>query len=203
MQTPTAPGAQPLPCACQTACRMHFRTPSSVRSARPRCGSSTGSEYCAFVFSQPPPFRISLISIVVALPLVEVDDRRAGAEVVAGVLAGDRVDRVRPQLAAPGRLGDRFANLLRASRSGWRRPASCTSKVGMPVSWQIAPSPSAARSMFCAMIVSACDERVAGRLGDRARASSPRARRAAGWSRSGRSAAGRCRRMKASIRQVY
>jgi hypothetical protein len=32
----------------------------------------------------------------------------------------------------------------------------------MPVSWQIAPSSSDARSMFCAMIVSACDERVSG-----------------------------------------
>ncbi len=30
----------------------------------------------------------------------------------------------------------------------------------MPVSWQIAPSSSTARSMFCAMIVSACDARV-------------------------------------------
>ena len=30
----------------------------------------------------------------------------------------------------------------------------------MPVSWQIAPSSSTARSMFCAMIVSACDDRV-------------------------------------------
>src|SRR5579864_1241038 len=30
----------------------------------------------------------------------------------------------------------------------------------MPVSWQIAPSVSTARSMFCAMIVSACDDRV-------------------------------------------
>ena len=35
----------------------------------------------------------------------------------------------------------------------------------MPVSWQMAPSPSAARSMFCAMIVSACDGARAGRLG--------------------------------------
>src|SRR6266513_5119443 len=34
------------------------------------------------------------------------------------------------------------------------------SNVGMPVSWQIAPSTSTARSMFCAMIVSACDARV-------------------------------------------
>ena len=56
--------------------------------------------YCALVFSQPPPFRISLISISSLFPLIEVDDRRAGPEVVAGVLAGDRIDRVRPQLAA-------------------------------------------------------------------------------------------------------
>ena len=41
-----------------------------------------------------------------------MDDRRARAEVVAGVLAGDRVDRVRPQLAAPRRFGDRLADLL-------------------------------------------------------------------------------------------
>ena len=34
------------------------------------------------------------------------------------------------------------------------------SKVGMPVSWQMAPSPLAARSMFCAMMPSAWDERV-------------------------------------------
>ena len=37
-------GLQPLPCACHTAWRMHLRTPSSVRSARPRFGSSIGSE---------------------------------------------------------------------------------------------------------------------------------------------------------------
>ena len=49
---------------------------------------------------------------LVALPLVEVHDRRARAEVVARVLAGDRVDRVRPQLAAPRRLGDGLADLL-------------------------------------------------------------------------------------------
>jgi hypothetical protein len=38
-----------------------------------------------------------------------------------------------------------------------------TSKVGMPVSWQIAPSPSAARSMFWAMTASAWDDWVPSR----------------------------------------
>ena len=63
MQTPMAPGAQPLPWACQTAWRMHLRTPSIERSARPRWGKSAGSEYCEFMFSQPPPLRISFTSI--------------------------------------------------------------------------------------------------------------------------------------------
>ena len=45
-------------------------------------------------------------------PLIEVNDRRAGPEVVAGVLAGNRVDRIRTQLAAPRRFGNRLANLL-------------------------------------------------------------------------------------------
>src|ERR1041384_7710713 len=53
-----------------------------------------------------------------------------------------------------------------ASRICWRiqiwfaPTGTWTSNVGMPVSWQIAPSLSTARSMFCAMIVSACDDRV-------------------------------------------
>ncbi len=46
------------------------------------------------------------------LPLIEVNDRRAGAEVVAGVLAGDGIDRVRPQLPSTGRLRDGFSDLL-------------------------------------------------------------------------------------------
>src|SRR5262249_6635111 len=48
---------------------------------------------------------------LVVLPLLEVDDRRAGPEIVARVLAGDRIDGVRPQLAAPGRVRDRLADL--------------------------------------------------------------------------------------------
>ena len=35
-----------------------------------------------------------------------------GPEVVAGVFAGDRIDRIGPQLAAPGRFGDRVADLF-------------------------------------------------------------------------------------------
>ena len=47
----------------------------------------------------------------VALPLIEMDDRRARSEVVARVHAGDRIDRIRAQLAASRRLGHRVPNL--------------------------------------------------------------------------------------------
>ena len=49
---------------------------------------------------------------LILVPLIEVNDGRARAEVVAGVLARDRVHRVRPELAAPGGFGHRLANLL-------------------------------------------------------------------------------------------
>ena len=45
-------------------------------------------------------------------PLIEMDDRRARPEVVAGVLAGNRIDGVRPELAAPRGFGDRLTDLL-------------------------------------------------------------------------------------------
>ena len=108
------------------------------------------------------------LDLVVLLPLIEVKDRRAGPEVVAGVGAGDRVDRVGPQLAASRGLGDGLADLLSSSRSGSRRPGVLISKVGIPVSWQIAPSPLWARSMFWAMMASAWDERVASGSSSRA-----------------------------------
>src|SRR6185369_10276510 len=65
-----------------------------------------------------------------------------------------------------GRSFPRRVASATASRICWRiqiwlaPSGTLTSKVGMPVSWQMAPSPSAARSMFCAMIVNACDARV-------------------------------------------
>src|SRR5262249_1287352 len=47
---------------------------------------------------------------VVPLPLLEVDDRRAWPEVVPGVLARQRIDRVRPELPVFGRARDRAAD---------------------------------------------------------------------------------------------
>src|SRR6185503_15590755 len=37
---------------------------------------------------------------VAALPLLEMDDGRSRAQVIAGIAAGDGIDRVRPQFAA-------------------------------------------------------------------------------------------------------
>src|SRR5690606_8236199 len=49
---------------------------------------------------------------LVLLPLPEVQDRRARPEVVAGVLAGQGVHRIGPELAAPGGLRHRLPDLL-------------------------------------------------------------------------------------------
>ncbi len=49
---------------------------------------------------------------VVSLPLLEMDDRRARAKIVAGVFPRNRIDRIRTELAAPRRFGNRLANLL-------------------------------------------------------------------------------------------
>ena len=138
---------------------MHFFTPSSVRSARPRCGSSTGTEYCALVFSHPPPLRMSLTSTSsrshCSKWMIGVPGPRLSPEFVP-VIESTEFGRSLPRRVASAT----------ASRTCWRiqiwsaATGTLISKVGMPVSWQIAPSPSAARSMFSAMIVSACEERV-------------------------------------------
>ena len=193
-QTPTAPGLQPLPCAFHTACRMHLRTPSSVRSARPRCGSSTGSAYCALVFSQPPPLRISLISI---------SSRSHWSKWMIGV---------------PGpRLSPEFLPVIESTELGRslpRRVASATASriccahpdlVGADRHVDLEGRHAGVLADRAFVVDGEVDVlgddrqrlRRAGalRLGRLARASSPRARRAAGRSRCGRSAAGRCRKM--------
>ena len=69
----------------------------------------------------------------------------------------------------PRRVASATASRICCRSSIWLVPTgTLTSKVGMPVSWQIGPSHEAAWSMFCAMIVSACPPRVcAGSARDR------------------------------------
>ena len=60
----------------------------------------------------------------------------------------------------PRRVASATAALICCFIQIWLTPTGVLiSKVGMPVSWQMAPSPSAAWSMFCAMMVSAWAER--------------------------------------------
>ena len=83
-----------------------------VRSARPRCGSSDGSEYCAFMFSQPPPFRISFTSISsrshCSKWMIGVPGPRLLPE-FSPVSESTEFGRSLPRLR---RLGDRLADLL-------------------------------------------------------------------------------------------
>jgi hypothetical protein len=62
----------------------------------------------------------------------------------------------------PRRVASAIASRICCFITIWLAPTGVfTSKVGMPVSWQIAPSQSAAWSMFCAMMFSACPDCVA------------------------------------------
>ena len=56
----------------------------------------------------------------------------------------------------PRRVASAIASRICFLMTSWFAPTGVlTSNVGMPVSWQMAPSSLAARSMFCAMIASA------------------------------------------------
>ena len=56
----------------------------------------------------------------------------------------------------PRRVASATASRICSRIQTWLAPiGTWTSKVGIPVSWQMAPSPSAARSMFSEMIVRA------------------------------------------------
>ena len=112
MQTPTAPGAAAL------ALRLPHRVEDALADAFERAIGAAemielgGQRVLRVRVLAAAALQDQLHFDVVALPLIEVDDGRARPEVVAGVLAGDRVDGVGPQLAAPRRLGDRLADLL-------------------------------------------------------------------------------------------
>ena len=60
---------------------------------------------------------------LVLFPLLEMNDRRFRAQIVAAVLAGERIDGVGPQFAAARGLRDGLLNRLLDARSGSRRPA--------------------------------------------------------------------------------
>jgi hypothetical protein len=63
----------------------------------------------------------------------------------------------------PRRVASATASRICCRIQIWLAPTGTfTSKVGMPVSWQMGPSQPAAWSMFCAMTFSACPARVSG-----------------------------------------
>ena len=140
---------------------MHLRTPSNERSARPRCGSSTGTAYCALLFSQPPPFRISFTSI---------SSRSHCSKWMIGV-PGPRLSPLFLPVIESTELGRNLPRRVASATASrivffiqiWFTPTgTLTSKVSMPVSWQMAPSLSAAMSMFSAMMAIACAALVPG-----------------------------------------
>ena len=111
------------------------------------------------MFSQPPPFSSSLTSIEsfshCSKWMIGVPGPRLSPE-LAPVIESTEFGR-----SIPRRVASATASRICARIQIWFAPTGVlTSKVGMPVSWHIAPSPSAAWSMFSAMIRSACADRV-------------------------------------------
>ena len=103
------------PCPAPSRSRGEWRVCSLRHRARPFLpisGRSIGSEYCAPTFSQPPPLSIKPHIDMRFTPRLKVEDRRAGAQVVAGILAGDRIDRILAQVTDGGRFGDGGAGRL-------------------------------------------------------------------------------------------
>ena len=114
------------------------------------------------MFSQPPPFRMSFTSISRSFShcskcTMGVPGPRL-SPLFSPVNESTELDR-----SLPRRVASAMAARISFFITIWLAPTGAfTSKVGIPVSWQMAPSPSAAWSMFCAMMASACAERVPG-----------------------------------------
>src|SRR5262249_17338176 len=64
-----------------------------------------------FVFATAALEQQFYFDFVVVIPLMKMDDRCAGSQVVAGVLTGNRIDRVWSQLAEPGSFRDSLSDL--------------------------------------------------------------------------------------------
>jgi len=85
-----------------------------------------------FLFSHPPLEDETHLHLG-PFPLFKVKNRRAGAQIVAAVLAGDRVYGIRPQLAPFCGFRDGFQSPF-ADYDLVHSDGVLISKVGMPVS---------------------------------------------------------------------
>ena len=114
-----------------------------------------------FLFSQPPPFRISFTSI-------------SSCSHCSKWITGVSVPRLSPLFfpvsestefgrSLPSRVASATASRIAPLMRIWFTPTGvCTTNVGIPVSWQIGPSSSTAISTLERMMSSACDDCVAG-----------------------------------------
>src|ERR1035437_6028241 len=114
-----------------------------------------------FLFSQPPPFRISLTSIWSSSHC---------SKCTTGVSAPRLLPLFFPVMEStefgrslPSRVASATAWWIALRMTIWFTPTGVwTTNVGIPVSWQMAPSSSAAMSMFDRMMSSACEDCVPG-----------------------------------------
>ena len=114
------------------------------------------------MFSQPPPFRISLTSISSSSHCSKCITGVSAPRLLPLFLPVMRIHRIGPQFAAAAWPPPRLRGW--PSRCAiWLTPTGVwTTNVGMPVSWQMGPSSSCAMSMFERMMSSACADCVPG-----------------------------------------
>src|ERR1035437_6338088 len=161
MHTPRAPGAQPCPCACQTAWRMHLRMPSRLRSARPRWSRTHGTEYWMFMFSQPPPLSSSRISMSSSSHCSKCSTGVSSPRLLP--LFFPVTESTELGRSLPSRVASAMASRMAFPMRIWFMPTGVwITKVGMPVSWQTGPVSSTAISMFERIMSNACEDCVAG-----------------------------------------
>ena len=115
-----------------------------------------------FLFSQPPPLRISLTSISSSSHCSKCITGVSAPRLLPLFLPVMRIHRIGAQLAQPRGFRNGLADGLLDARSGSRPPACGPRNVGMPVSWQMGPASSCAMSMFERMMSSACEDCVPG-----------------------------------------
>lgn len=107
------PGAAALPLGLPDRVEQAFPHPVEIPPRFPEVGQLHRQRVLNILVLAPATLEEQLyLDLILILPLLEVDGRGSGSEVVAAVPASQRIDRVWPEFTAFGRLGNRQPDLF-------------------------------------------------------------------------------------------
>ena len=113
MQTPMAPGAAALPLGLPDGMQDALANAVQGPVGSAQVGQLAGNGVLDVLVLAASSLEDQLdLDLLLVLPLLEMDDGGAGAQVVAAVLARQRVHRVGAELAPPGGLGNSLEEVL-------------------------------------------------------------------------------------------